>query len=202
MNNQASVLNPTFEGTTTLDTGLSGVLKATAGVVSEATADTDFASVSWVNEFVTYLSDGLLVSSDLAISGTAEKFKTTSIAAYTIGSLNYTKAATDNLTFTAADTINTGAATGDFWGIWLVQINAAGTVSTKSPSSDQVYASSALALAALPEADADNTSLGYILIEANTDSSWTANTDDMTPASDCQASSFVDASVKTVPSAK
>ena len=152
-----------------------------------------------VNSLIDYLSDGLLISSDLAISGTAAKFKTTATAAYTIGGLCYTKAATDDLTFTAADTINTAAGAGDFFGVWLVQINATGTVSTKSPAADQVYASEASAIAALPDADTGNIAIGYIAIGAKTGASWTANADDMTPGGDCASASFVDATLKTLP---
>ena len=152
-----------------------------------------------INSLIDYLSDGLLISSDLAISETAAKFKTTATAAYTIGGLCYTKAATDDLTFTAADTINTAAGAGDFFGVWLVQINATGTVSTKSPAADQVYASEASAIAALPDADTGNIAIGYIAIGAKTGASWTANADDMTPGGDCASASFVDATLKTLP---
>ena len=143
-------------------------------------------------------ADGLLSISTLAISATAEKFKTTTTSYYMIDAIQYSKAATDNLVFSAADTINTGTAVGSFWGAWLVQINAAGTISTKSVSADQVYTSEALAIAALPAVDTGNVSLGYITINANDDSSWTANTDDMTDASDCATASFTDTAVKTV----
>ena len=144
------------------------------------------------------LADGLLSIGTLAISGTATKFKTTTTAYYTLGGIQYSKAATDNLVFTANDTINTAAGVGSFFGVWLVQINAAGTISTKSPSADQVYTSSALALDALPAADADNTALGYIVIGATADSAWTANTDDMTPESDCASATFGNATLKAV----
>lgn len=145
------------------------------------------------------LRDGLLLDGTLTISATAEKFKTTSTAVYTIAGVTYTKAATDNLVFSAADTINTGAALGDFWGVWLVQINAAGTVSTKSPSADQVYASEAAAIAALPSPDSGKVGLGYITVEALTDADWVATTDDLTAASDAQAANFYDIAVKTIP---
>jgi len=152
-----------------------------------------------VNSLIDYLSDGLLISSGLEISATPEKFKTIATSAYTIGGLCYTKAATDNLTFTAADTINTDAVAGDYFGVWLVQINATGTVSTKSPAEDQVYTSSELAIEALPTADTDNIAIGYIVIGANNGASWTANTGDMAPGSDCASATFVDATLKTLP---
>lgn len=148
--------------------------------------------VSTINSLRSYVADGMLQIGTLAISAVPEKFKTTTEAIFRIGGLPYTKAATDNLVFSAADTINTGSAAGDYWGIWLVQINAAGTVSTKSPAADQVYASEAAAIAALPTADANNIQIGYITVEANNGTDWVANTDDLTAASDCQAANFYD----------
>ena len=74
----------------------------------------------------------------------------------------------------------------------LVQINAAGTISTKVPASPQAYNSAPLALAALPSADAGNIALGYIAI-ANNAGDWTANTDDLTDGSDLTTATFVDA---------
>lgn len=139
---------------------------------------------------------GLYDIGTLLVSATAEKFKTTTTAAYRIDGVQYTKAATDNLVFTANDTINTAATAGLFYGIWLVQINAAGTISTKSPSADQVYTSSALALAAKPAPDAGNVALGWIIVGAKTGASWTANTDDMT-ATDSASRTFTDASTET-----
>jgi len=153
-----------------------------------------------IDAIIDYLENGLLIDGTLAVSGTAEDFKTTSTAVYRLSGTCYTKAATDTLSFTAADTINTAADTGDFSGVWLVQINAAGTVSTKSPSADQVYASAELAIAALPAVTTANVALGYIVVTANTDTAWTANTDDMTAASDCAAIVYADTTVKTVPS--
>lgn len=148
--------------------------------------------VSTINSLRSYVADGMLQIGTLAISAVPEKFKTTTETIYRIGGLPYTKVATDNLVFSAADTINTGAAAGDYWGVWLVQVDAAGTVSTKSPAADQVYASEAAAIAALPTVDANNIQLGYITVEANNGTDWVANTDDMTPASDCQAANFYD----------
>jgi len=141
--------------------------------------------------------DGLLSIGTLAIDATPEDFKTTTTAYYRLGSIQYAKAAATGISFSAADTINVGAASGSFWGVWLVQVNAAGAVSTKSPSADQVYASEAAAIAALPAVDAGNIAMGYITVNANDDVAWTANTDDLTPASDCADANFVDASVLT-----
>jgi len=148
------------------------------------------------NALRTYMNDGLLVHGALAISGVAaEKFKTTATAVYTINGVTYTKAATDNLTFTAAHEI-----TASKFGIILIQIDAAGTISTKVPGALQAYDSAALALAALPAVDASNVALGYIAI-ANIASTWTANTDDLTDASDVTTAAFSNTAIKAIPSA-
>jgi hypothetical protein len=131
--------------------------------------------------------DGLLADGGLAISATPEKFKTTSIAEMRVGGRVFTKAATDNLTFTAAHVI-----TASKFGVVLVQSTGAGTISTKVPGTPQAYASAALALAALPAPDANNIPLGHIAI-ANNAGDWTANTDDLTNGSDVTTAAFVDA---------
>lgn len=147
------------------------------------------------NALVTFLGDALRVSGALARSATAEKFKTTATAYYTVGGATFTKAATDNLTFSLAHVV-----TALKWGAILVQINAAGTVSTKVVSATQAYNTSALAIAALPAADAGNAVLGYITINADS-GDWTANTDDMTNGSDLTAATFVNATPPVLPSA-
>lgn len=154
-----------------------------------------FAPYSQSVSVTATLADGVLVDGDLAISATAEKFKTTATAYYRISGVQYSKAATDNLVFSAAHTINTAGAAGTYWGAFLVQINAAGTVSTKVVSADQVYATEALAIAALPAADAGNVALGYITVNSSEATAWTANTDDLTDGSDCVEANFADSAV-------
>ena len=151
-----------------------------------------------INSLITYLSDGLLIDGTLTISATADQYKTVSTAVYTISGVTYTKAATDNLEFTLADTINTGSAATAYWGIWLVQINAAGTVSTKAGGglADQLYASEALAIAALPAVDASNAALGYIVVASTVSTPFTCNTTDLTTIG-----TFSDTQVKALPSA-
>jgi hypothetical protein len=133
----------------------------------------------------------------LAISATAEKFKTANTTYYYIDGTPFKKDATDSVTFTAADTINTGAAAGTYWGIWLVQLSTLGAFSTKSPASDQTYATEALAIAALPTADTDTVGIGYITVNSNEATAWTANTDDLTDASDCVEANFTDTTYNT-----
>lgn len=109
--------------------------------------------------------NGVTATATLIISATATAFKTTATTTYTIGGKTLTKAATDPLTFTAAHVV-----TGSKFGIILVQINAAGTISTKvpaaTPTTAMAYNSAALAYLALPAPDAGNVALGCILITA------------------------------------
>jgi hypothetical protein len=136
------------------------------------------------------------------ITAAPEKFKTTTTAIYTISGVAYAKVAADNIVFSAADTVNTAGAAGTFWGIWLVQVDAAGTVTTKSPAANQVYTSEALAIAALPAVTALNVALGYITVNSNDTDAWIANTDDLTPAgADCLDANFYNVTVKSVPAA-
>jgi hypothetical protein len=144
----------------------------------------------------TYLADGALAHGTLLISSDATKFKTTTSAIYTLSGVAYAKAATDSLTFTAANTINTAEASGAHSGIWLVQINAAGTISTKAPAANQSYATAAAALSALPAADTGNVALGYIAVTVGTGVKFTCNTDALTTVG-----SFSNAVVKSLPAA-
>lgn len=132
------------------------------------------------------MADGIVVDGDLAISATAEKFKTTQTAAFVINAVSHLKAATDNLVFSEAHVIELSK-----FGVILIQIDAAGTVSTKVPKTPQDYVDAPTALAALPAADAGNVALGYIAI-ANDGVEWTANTDDLTNASDVTTAAFND----------
>lgn len=140
------------------------------------------------------LSNALILDGDLAIHSVAEQFKTSKTAVYLINGISYTKAATTALTFSAAHVI-----TASKFGVILVQINAAGTISTKVPVSPQAYNDAPTALAALPSVDAGNVALGYIAI-ANNAGDWTANTDDLTDGSDVTTAAFNDASQSTLDS--
>lgn len=189
----------TFTGTTTLAATLDGVLKATSGVVSAATANTDYLATAKYDSLRNFYASGILVDGTLAISGTPEDFKTTTTLIHVFSGIQYTKAAEDNLSFSSAYTINTASGAGDFWGAFLIQSTSAGTISTKAVSADQTYADEATAIANLPDADADNNAIGYITVEANNGADWVANTDDMTAASDCQAANFYDTTVNVFP---
>ncbi|HXJ66629.1 MAG TPA: hypothetical protein VNN79_22955 [Actinomycetota bacterium] len=122
-------------------------------------------------------TDGLLAIGTLAISATATKFQTTTQLSYSIGGVDYVKAATDLLVFSAAHVV-----TATKFGISLVQINAAGVISTKEPLATQAYADAPTALAALPAPDAGNVEVGYITIHAGV-ADFTMNTTALTGVS-------------------
>lgn len=139
---------------------------------------------------------GLTTKGTLAIDAVPEKFKTTSTATYNIAGVTYTKNAATAIVFTLAHVVSASK-----FGVILIQVNAAGTVSTKVPLATQAYTSAALALAALPAPDAGKVALGYIAIAAKA-ATWTANTDDMTNGSDLTTATFVDGDeITSVPSA-
>jgi len=156
-------------------------------------------AISKYDSLRNFYASGILVDGTIAVSGAAEEFKTTTTLIHVFDGIQYSKAAEDSISFSSAYTINTGAADGDFWGAFLIQSNSAGTISTKSVSADQVYASEAAAIAALPSADTSNNAIGYITVQANSDTDWVANTDDLTAASDCQDVNFYDATVNSFP---
>lgn len=198
------------DGTTIASVAVSGdVTIDNAGAVTIAAEAVDLAMLgadtdAWLNAIRTYLADGMLAIGTITVSaGDATDFKTTTVAIYTIGGAAYTKAATDTLSFSAADTINTAAGAGTLWGIWLVQIDAAGTISTKPGAVDMTYADEATAIAALPAVDADNVQLGYITVQALEATDWVANTDNLTVGGgvgNCTARSFYDLpAAKTLP---
>ena len=133
----------------------------------------------------------------LAIDADPVKFKTTTTAAYTINNIDYTKVATTALVFSGVSTINTvGAAGTNHWGSFLVQINAAETVSTKpgeyTGGTDQDYASEALALDKLAIPDPDNIQLGYIMVQGKANTAWVEATNNLTAGGECETSTFYD----------
>lgn len=142
------------------------------------------------------LTNALLVKGTLAIDAVAEKFKTTTTAAFLVNGISRLKTAETAIVFSAAHTI-----TASKFGCVLIQINAAGTISTKVGDSPQAYDDAPTALAALPAPDAGNVSLGYIAIENNA-GDWVALTDDLTDASDVTTAAFTDATEVAIGGAK
>lgn len=151
------------------------------------------------NSLLTFLAAAVLQAGGLAVDATAEKFKTTTTFIWRRGNIQFSKAATTALTFSANHVITAAK-----FGVVLVQITDAGVISTKVPGATQTtamaYGTSAAALAAKPAVDAGNTEMGYLIIENNA-GDWTANTDDLTAASDITAVTFTNATVVTAPSA-
>lgn len=141
------------------------------------------------------VQDGVLQHGTLAVDAVPEKFKTTTVLYWRRNGIQFTKAATTALVFSAAHTINTAAVAGIKYGAFLVQITDAGVVSTKVVTADQSYSSAAAAIGALPSPDTGNTRIGYIVVGALTGADWVATTDDLVAASDCQSVSFVNETV-------
>lgn len=129
----------------------------------------------------------------IVVDAVAEKYKNTAVSRYlTTDGIAKEIAANTAQVFTAAHTINL-AASGQKWGTIIIQQNAStGVLSTKVISADQAYASQALAEAAAlgVTPDAGNFIVGAITIQSKNNTAWTANTDDMTAASDVGAVTF------------
>ena len=164
-----------------------------------AATATTAAVGKWVerdaNGIRSFLADGMLTIATLLKATNTEKVKTTTTCAFRIAGIIYTKLATDNLPFSGTSTINTaGVATTAHWGVFLVQINAAGTVSTLhgtyTSGTDQDYATEAAAIAALPAVTASNVQIGYVTVQGKASTAWTEATDDLTPAGDCTTATF------------
>jgi len=164
------------------------------------TASVAFSSPGWARPasaesvFKIEMPSGLSQHGLLAIDATPESFKTSQVAYYKIAGVLYSKVATTGISFTAAHTVNTGAAAGTYWGAILVQIDAGGTISTKVVAADQAYSTEALAISNLPAPDASNVALGHITVNSNSGAAWTGNTDDLTDGSDCVEANFYNAS--------
>lgn len=105
-------------------------------------------------------STGPLTTSTLAIGSTDTDVATTAFT-YAIRGVSYAKAAVTTGTPLAAGTIPA-----DTWGIYLLSINAAGTIAVTAGAANFTtgYASEALAIAALPETPADSASVGYLTV--------------------------------------
>lgn len=140
-----------------------------------------------------YTGNHILNATTLSAGSTTHQIASTAFQFAILGVPEAKGAVAAGTAFSAADTINTGAATGQFWGAWLVQITTGGTISTKSVGADQVYATEAEAIAALPEADTGNVAMGYVTVQSNTDVAWTAGTDDLVAESDCADVNFYSA---------
>jgi hypothetical protein len=162
---------------------------------------TDLAALyANTDEIVTEAAaDGIINATVLSTGSTPENVATTAFQ-YRIDGVTYTKAAvTAGTALGITDTINTGTAAGDYFGGFLCQINAAGTISFVAAAADQTETTAAAALVAAQAASvtAGNVAIGYFVVQANTDSAWTAGTDDLTAESDCAAVTYTPVAATT-----
>lgn len=132
-------------------------------------------------------ADGIITAPTFSVHSTPEQMAAT-ISRFRVGGKYVEKAAATAITFSAAHVVSASK-----FGVILIQTDNAGTLSTKVPSSTQAYNSAALAVAALPAADASKLALGYVIIAAKA-ATWTANTDDLTNGSDLTTATFVSVS--------
>lgn len=144
------------------------------------------------SELAELKTDSVVNAATLSTGSTAENVATTAFQ-YRIDGVTYTKAAvTAGTALGITDTINTGAATGSFFGGFAAQISAAGTISFKSVDTDQVYTSEAAAEAAARAitATAGSVIIGWFVVGATADADWVAGTDDLTAESDCASVTY------------
>jgi len=145
-----------------------------------------------------FTADGILSQGGLAIDTDTNAFKTVSTVYYTVSGIQYSKTATTGLVFSAANTINVAESTNSvYYGAWLIEINAAGAVATKPAGglTNQVYTTSAAAVAALPAATASKVALGNVVVSVAAGEVFTATTSGMSTNN----ATFTDATIKTIP---
>lgn len=134
-------------------------------------------------------------SPTLAIDSTPEDFQLAAFVARVNGKW-VEKGAATGVSFTAAHVV-----TALKHGIIAIQMDSAGTVTTKvpaaTPTTAMAYDTAAAALAALPAADSGKLRIGYILIEAGA-ADWDGNTDDLVAESDVAAVTFASTAVDVV----
>lgn len=100
------------------------------------------------------------------------------------------KAAEDGIEFSGNYTVNAAAAAPLVWGAFRVQMNAAGTVSTKAVTTNQSFTTEALALASCPAADTDKINLGTITVQTKASQTFTANTTNLDDATAVNATNY------------
>ena len=165
------------------------IRKVTASSANAAKNSFLFQLAGIVNQLVEYVSgDGMLTTAGLDVDSTPEDVETNNAIFYRIGGEVYTAAANGGFSFTAAHVV-----TAEKFGAILVQIDAAGSFSTKVGEATQTtamaYDTADEAVAALPAPDEGNVAVGHIVIEADS-GNWVGNTDSMTD--DLEAATFVD----------
>jgi hypothetical protein len=134
----------------------------------------------------------IIRATTLSTGTTPENVATTAFS-FRISGMPYAKAAVAAGTALGlTGTINNAGATGTFYGGFVAQIVAAGTITFKQVAADQNYTSAAAAeIAARAVAPtASNVIIGIIVVGAKADTKWTAGTDDLTAASDCASVAY------------
>lgn len=132
--------------------------------------------------------NGAITSPVLSVGDTSERVAN-ELFYYRLAGVNYSKAAVPaGSVFSGAHVISASK-----YGAIILLINAAGTISTDVPLATQAYDT---ALEAITAADAvaipaNKIKIGLIVIQ-NDSSLWTANTDDLTDASDVTKAAFYD----------
>lgn len=179
-----------------------GITTHTIDTRFNSTATTEISAVTLKllgSETNAEAENGIITEAGLVVGSTAEKVANIAFS-YRIKGVSYAKTAVaagttltaglDGLSATVTDYEITASKFGGF----KVYINSAGTIKMAYPALTQAYATVALANAAvdaLPSIYGDTyIEIGKVLIE-NIASTWTATTDDLTPASDVTTVSFV-----------
>lgn len=134
---------------------------------------------------------GMIGATAISVHSTPEQLAITACKAF-IADTVVEKSAATAITFSAGHVVSAGK-----YGVVAIQMDKSGTVSSKVPAATQTYVTAGQALAALPTPDSGKIILGYLVIQAKSGTAWTANTDDMTAASDLQTITIVNTAAVT-----
>ena len=159
------------------------------------------------NNLLTWLGNGLLTPPGLAIGNPVESYSANGNVRYTINGAQYDDNSSRTSTIfqdNTASVLNWVVTGANKFGACLVEIDD-GTVGSgamcRVSNMSQSYATAAEALAHLPANDSNcPITYGAIVVQAK-NATWTANTDDLTPGSDCVSVQYIDKAVKQLPAA-
>lgn len=149
------------------------------------------AGVVSIGAMIARNSIGMISATTITVHSTPEQLAMTACKAF-IDETLVEKSAATGLTFNAAHVVAAGK-----YGVIALQMDKAGDISSKVPSATQTYVTAGQAVAALPAADAGEIVVGYLVIQAKSGSAWTANTDDLTAASDLETLTIVNTAAIT-----
>ena len=159
--------------------------RITGFIATYSAAVTGVKTVTLKRGTFTETSSGPLSACTLSRGSTDTKIAST-IVQYWIKGVAYQKAAVTAGTTLAAGTIPT-----DTWGLYLVSIDAAGTITVTAAAANFTtgYASEAAAIAALPATPTNNASLGYFTVLTAVGSPFVGGTDGLEGGGSGNASS-------------